>query len=77
MTEFISEDDIDQTVKVIVESLNPNIEGYIQASQLYDSIFFEGENPSFTRKLASALFRKYKKIYHNSYWKKLAGEENG
>ena len=73
MTEFISPEDMDNTVALILQTLPDGIDGFRQASQMYASDFFDGENPEFVRKLAGALKQKYKDHY-NSLWEKLAGE---
>lgn len=73
MTQFISEDDMNNTVSVIVQSLPDGMDGFRQAFQLYESEFFTDEDPVFVRKLASALKTKFAPN-QNALWNKLAGE---
>lgn len=73
MTQFISEDDMNQTVQLIVQTFQGDIEAFRQACQIYGSDFFDGEDPVFSKKLATALKAKFN-AYTNNFWDKLAGE---
>lgn len=68
---FESEDDLNQTVNEIVESLRNDIKGYQEACQMYDSTFFENESPEFKKALCTALVAKFPE-YKNNYWNELA-----
>jgi hypothetical protein len=52
---FANEQDVDETVAKVIESLEANVDGFRTASQMYDSEFFENEDPRFVQKLAGAL----------------------
>ncbi len=72
-TKFISDDDMNTTIRGIVESFNNDVVGFEIASQLYGSDFFQGETSEFKHSLCVALNTKFAGFY-NPYWKKLAEE---
>jgi hypothetical protein len=71
--EFESEDELNETINSIIEALSDDIAGYQQAYQMYNSDFFDGEDPKFKKQLCAALNTKFQ-IYKNAYWIALASE---
>jgi hypothetical protein len=75
-TKFISDDDMNSTIRTIIDNLPNGIEGFQLAAQLYDSDFFENETPIFKSALSTALMTKYPE-FKNFYWVKLSqAQEN-
>ena len=70
-TKFISDDDMNATIRGIVDSFNNDIVGFETASQIYGSDFFDGESSEFKQALCTALNTKFAGFY-NPYWKKLS-----
>jgi len=69
---FISEDDINDTIRTTLDSLPDTPLGYQLAMQYYNTDFFSGQDPRFVRKLARALNNKYIQ-WKNSLWISLSG----
>ena len=75
-TQFISDDDMNQTIGTIIATLPDGIEGFQFASQMYGSDFFNGETLEFCRALSIALNTKFAG-FKNYYWLKLAAIPQG
>ena len=58
----------------IVAALDPSYHGFIRASQMYNTEFFEGESREFRVTLVRALKETYS-AYPNSYWNKVLVNE--